>query len=168
LNDHVRPLTATAIINEIKKCGITHVIWLPDSRTRFIEEALAREPQITMVPVCREGEAIAVAAGLILGNRKPMILHQNTGLFESGDSVRGLGLDYRLPLLMMIGCKGWRGDTPMTDSAGIFTEPVLAAWGINSYLVDRDENASRISSAYKEAQETKRPVAILIPEDKKK
>jgi len=166
MNDQTRPLTGMAITKEIKKCGITHVIWLPDSRTRFIEEVLASEPQITMVPVCREGEAIAIAAGLILGNKKPMTLHQNTGLFESGDSIRGLGLDYQLPLLMMIGCKGWRGDS-LTDSAGIFTAPTLNAWGIKHYLVDKDEHAGLISSAHKEAQETKRPVAILIPEENK-
>lgn len=163
-----KPLTAGAIVKELEKCGITHVIWLPDSRTRFIEEALVGKPQFTMVPVCREGEAIAIAAGLILGKRVPLVLHQNTGIFESGDSIRGLALDYQLPLLLMIGCKGWRGDSPMTDSAGIFTEPILAAWGIKQYLVDKDENAGRISLAYNAAQETQRPVAILIPEENKK
>ena len=168
MDNNSRPLSAIAITNEIKQCGITHVIWLPDSRTHFIEEVLAGEPEITMVPVCREGEAIAVAAGLILGSKEPMVLHQNTGIFESGDSIRGLALDYQLPLLMMIGCKGWRGDTPMIDSAGIFTEPILAAWGIKHYLVDKDESANKITIAYHEAHATNRPVAILIPEDNKK
>ena len=50
----------------------------------------------------------------------------------------------------------------MTDSAGIFIEPNLAAWGIKYYVVDSDENVDRISSAYKEAHETQGPVAILI------
>lgn len=51
-------LTANRVIQELKKCGITHVVWLPDSETRFMYETLAADPQITLIPVCREGEAL--------------------------------------------------------------------------------------------------------------
>jgi len=155
-------LTTKAVVDEFKECDITHIIWLPDHGTRFITEALRREADFTLVPVCREGEAIAIAAGLILGGKTPAVFHQSTGFFESGDSVRGLALGYQLPLLLLIGWRGWRRDAPMTDLAAIFIERNLAAWGINYYVVDSDENVERISAAYKEAHETQRPVAILI------
>jgi len=160
-------LTAGAVVKEIKKCGITHVIWLPDSSSRFLYDDLLSEPQFTFVPVCREGEAIAIAAGLILGNKSPLVMQQNTGLFESGDSIRGLALDYKLPLLMFIGYKGWRQGSPMTDSVAIYTEPFIDSWGIKHYLVDNDEHADRISLGYREAHETQKPVAILIAKDRK-
>lgn len=155
-------LTAHKILDEFKKCGITHIVWLADSETRFMYEAMMSRREFTLVPVCREGEAIAIAAGLMLGGREPVVLHQNTGFFESGDSVRSLALDLQLPLLLLIGYRGWRRDAPLTDSAAIFIEPILDAWGIKHYLVEADEDVERISMAYKEAHETNRPVAILI------
>ena len=89
-------------------------------------------------------------------------MHPNTGLFESGDSVRGLGLDFHLPLLLLVGYRGWRRDAPITDSATIFTEPILDAWGIKHYLVETDQDVEKISIGFKETHETNRPVAILI------
>jgi sulfopyruvate decarboxylase TPP-binding subunit len=40
--------------------------------------------------------------------------------------------------------------------------PVLEAWGINHYLVETDDDAPKISQAYREAQKTSKPVAVLI------
>ena len=113
-------------------------------------------------PVCREGEAIAVAVGLMLGGKEPVVVHQNTGFFESGDSVRSLALDLHLPLLLLIGYRGWKHGAPMTDSAAIFTEPILDAWGIKYYLVETDEDVEKISLGYKEARETQKTVVILL------
>jgi len=59
---------------------------------------------------------------------------------------------------MLIGYRGWKG----TDSAGIIFEPTLDAWGIKYYLVQSDKDVGKISIADKQAQETDKPVAILI------
>ena len=114
------------------------------------------------MPVWREGETMAIAAGLWVGGKKPVVLIQNTGIFESGDSIRGLGLDINQPLVMLIGYRGWtrRGATP--DSAARFTEHILHAWGINYYLIETDEDADRIGLAVEEAYRTQRPVGVLI------
>ena len=157
-----KSLTAKRVLDELKKCGVTHIVWLPDSEAIFMYEVMMSQHEITLVPVCREGEAIAIATGLILGGKNPVVLHQNTGFFESGDSVRGLGLDLDLPLLLLIGYRGWRRDAPMTDSAAIFLEPMLDTWGIKHYLVETDEDMGKVSTSYQEAQETNRMVAILI------
>ncbi|MFC2022065.1 thiamine pyrophosphate-binding protein [Chloroflexota bacterium] len=158
----IESLTARKILDELKKCGITHIVWLPDSESGFMYDAMVSQHEIALVPVCREGEAIAIAVGLTLGGKNPVVLHQNTGFFESGDSVRGLGVGLQLPLLLLIGYRGWRRDAPITDSAAIFTEPILDAWGIKHYLIETDEDVESISTGYKETHETNRPVAILI------
>lgn len=162
MTTHSTSLTAVRILDQLKKCGITHIIWLPDSESRFMYEAMMSQHALTLVPICREGEAIAIAAGLMLGGKEPVVLHQNTGFFESGDSVRGLALDLQLPLLLLIGYRGWQRNTPLTDSAAIFIEPILDTWGIKHYLVEADEDVERISMGYKQAHETNKPVAILI------
>jgi sulfopyruvate decarboxylase TPP-binding subunit len=155
-------LTATKVLDELKKCGITHIVWLPDSEAKFMYDAMMIQKYIILVQVCREGEAIAVATGLLLGGKNPVVLHQNTGLFESGDSVRGLAIDLHLPILLMIGYRGFKHDATMTDTAAIYTEPILKAWGINYHLIESDKDVSKISDAYNESQRNNKPVAILI------
>ena len=75
------------------------MVWLPDSETNFMYQLLNEEDSLDLVPVCREGETMAIAAGLWVGGKKPVVLIQNTGIFESGDSIRGLGLDINQPWL---------------------------------------------------------------------
>ena len=155
-------LHPTAIVEELKKNKFTHVVWLPDSETNFMYQLLTSDPDIDLVPVCREGETMAIAAGLWVGGKKPVVLIQNTGIFESGDSIRGLGLDINQPLVMLVGYRGWSRHGLTTDSAARYIEHILHAWGINYYLIETDEDADRISLAAEEAERTQKPVAVLV------
>ena len=94
--------------------GVTHVVWLPDSETSFLYEEMVADPSLHLVQVAREGESIGVALGLWVGGKKPVVLIQNTGLFESGDSVRSLAVDSSLPIVLMVGYRGYtrHGVTP--------------------------------------------------------
>src|SRR5207244_2961061 len=80
-------LQAATVLDELRRCGVTHVVWRPDSETGYMYTAML-ESDLTLVPVCREGESIAIAAGLIMGGQRPVVLIQSTGFYESGDSVR--------------------------------------------------------------------------------
>jgi sulfopyruvate decarboxylase TPP-binding subunit len=151
-----------AIINELKKNDVTHVVWLPDSETNFMYELLTGDSLLDLVPVCREGETMAIAAGLWVGGKKPVVLIQNTGIFESGDSIRGLGLDVHQPLVMLIGYRGWSRHGLTNDSAARFIEHILHAWGINYYLIETDDDAQRITLALAEAERDQKPVAVLV------
>ena len=155
-------LTPRAILDQLNKNKVTHVVWLPDSETNFMYEQMVADPTLHLVPVCREAETMAIAAGLWVGGKRPVALIQNTGMFESGDSIRGLGLDIDFPLVMMIGYRGWTRHGVTPDSAARFTEPILHAWGINSYLVETDEDVGRITTAFEEAERNQKPVACLM------
>src|SRR6266516_1830413 len=155
-------LQAATVLDELGSCGVTHIVWLPDSETGFMYEAM-RASEFTLVPVCREGESMAIAAGLIMGGKRPVVLIQSTGLYESGDSVRGLSLDLHLPLLLMIGYRGYPGrGRPPADSAARFLEPILDTWGIPHSTVDSDATCHQISEAHQQAQATSHPVAVLM------
>jgi sulfopyruvate decarboxylase TPP-binding subunit len=138
------------------------VVWLPDTESGFLYETLRDEPRLRLVPVCREGEAVPVAAGLLVAGQKPVIIIQSTGLYESGDSLRGMAIDYQLPLLFLIGYRGYEGGRPSADSAATYLEPVLKAWGIPYHLIESDTSLHVIRQAYRETQERPGPVAVLI------
>ncbi len=162
MTTHEVVLHPTSVVEELKKNNISHVVWLPDSETNFMYQLLTGEPSLDLVPVCREGETMAIAAGLWVGGKRPIVLIQNTGIFESGDSIRGLGLDVNQPLVMLVGYRGWSRHGITNDSAARFIEHILHAWGINYYLIETDEDADRISVAIEEADRTQRPVAVLV------
>ena len=155
-------LTPSAILDQLHSNSVTHVVWLPDSETNYLYTEMQTDPELQIVPICREGESMAVAVGLWVGGKKPVVIIQNTGLFESGDSVRGLALDIEIPLVMMVGYRGWTRHGVTADSAARFTEPILHAWGIDYYLVESDADSDRISAAFAEAERRERPVVCLM------
>ena len=155
-------LPASKVVQSLKAQGVTHVIALPDSETRHMYDALVREPSIAMIPIAREGEAICIAAGLWIAGKKPIVMIQNAGLFESGDALRGMGIGVNQPLVMFIGYRGYtrRGDTP--DTAAQFPGAVLTP--LASRLLRRrgakttSTRAHGVRTGAKESQ----PVGILI------
>ena len=153
------------ILGELKKNGVTHVAWLPDSETNWLYLLMKAEPSIHLIAVSRESLAFPVSAGLSSGGKTPVILIQNTGLMESGDSLRGWALSLNIPVVLIVGYRGWtrRGVTP--DTAAVYTEPFLNAFGINYYLVENDADAPRITVAFEEARKNKRPVAVLVGDE---
>ena len=144
----LRPET---LVEEFKKNGVTHVITIPDSETNYLYELMKEQAWLDIIPTSREGETFAIALGLNVSGKVPVVLIQNTGMMESGDSIRGMALDAGFPLLM--------------DSAARYTEPFLNAFRINYYLVESNTDGSRISTAFEEARATKRPVAVLIGDE---
>lgn len=146
------------IIEEFKKCGITHIVWLPCFQLGFIYDVMLNQDDIKLVPVAREGEGVAVAAGIALGGKKPVVLYQNTGIYESGDSIRLATFELKVPMLVMLGYRGWQG----TDSAGVVMEPTMDAWHVKYHIMKDEKDIGMIAIADKEAQELQQPVALLI------
>jgi sulfopyruvate decarboxylase TPP-binding subunit len=159
-------LDGPSVVAALKECGVTHAIWLPDSELGTWEAALTAPDGLPLIRVCREGEAFAVAAGLILGGKKPIVLIQCTGLFEAGDALRNIVHDLRLPVFFVVGVRNYyahqQGAT--ADSCPVFTEPILRAWRIPYVLLDRQHTAADLASAYRQAQDEQRAAAVLVAE----
>jgi sulfopyruvate decarboxylase subunit alpha len=166
MNDAQRAgLSPETVLAELKKNGVTHVVWLPDSETNWLYLLMKAEPSLTLVAVSREGLAFSIAAGLSVGGKTPVILIQNTGLMESGDSLRGWALGLNIPVVLMVGLRGWTRHGVTVDTAAVYTEPFLNAFGIKYYLVETDADAPRISVAFEEAKKARRPVAVLVGDE---
>ncbi len=158
-------LSPETVLAQLKKNGVTHVVWLPDSETNWLFLLMQADPSLTLVGVNREGLAFSAASGLYAGGKTPLILIQNTGLMESGDSMRGWTIQMEVPVVLMVGYRGWTRHGVNKDTAATYTERFLNAFNINYYLVEEDGDAERISIAFDEAKKTKRPVAVLVADE---
>lgn len=155
-----------AMAAALKQCGITDAVWVPDSELGCWDEAFRSDPALRLIRVCREGEAVALAAGLYLGGRRPLVLIQCTGLFEAGDSLRNCVHDLKLPLFFVIGVRSWyaqqQGKT--SDTCPLFTEPILQAWRLPYTLLTNQHSPADLVSAYRQAQSERRAGAVLLAE----
>jgi sulfopyruvate decarboxylase subunit alpha len=159
-------LDGPGVVAALKECGVTHVVWIPDSELGTWEPALRDDPALRLIRVCREGEAAAVAAGLCLGGQRPVVLIQCTGLFEAGDSLRNVVHDLKLPLFFVIGVRNYYAHQrkATADTCPVFTEPIMKAWQIPYEVFDRSRSAADLAAAYRQAQAANRAGAILLAE----
>ena len=163
--EQVGGFSPETILTHLKANDVTHVVWLPDSETNFLYVLMQEEASLELITVSREGQAFSTAAGLSVGGAKPVILIQNTGLMESGDSLRGWAMGMNIPVVLMVGYRGWTRHGADQDTAATYTEHFLHAFGIKYYLVENDGDADRISLAFAEAEKGKRPVAVLVGDE---
>ena len=118
--------TGEEIAELLEQSGVTHVVTVPDSTIGTWQSAIEARGTTRLVRVCREGEAWEVAAGLHLGGAHPVVMIQCTGLFESGDAIRNVLHDWKLPIFSIIGYRSYLNqDTLPGDTCLVFTEPVL-------------------------------------------
>jgi sulfopyruvate decarboxylase TPP-binding subunit len=155
-------LSGSEIAGTLADLGVTHAVWLPDSTLGTWEQALAST--LSLVRVCREGEAWVIAAGLHLGGQQPVVVIQNTGLFESGDALRNVLYDLGLPLYALVGYRSYLLEKS-ADSAKRFTEPVVNAWGLDYTLILPGETA-KLAEHYRACRAAGRAGMALIAEGK--
>ena len=164
------------LFEHLVSLGVTDAVGLPDSVTAGLMARFHDRPETRWIPVTREGEAFALAAGLWVGGRTPIVVIQNTGLLESGDSLRGVAVRGGVPLLCVVTYRGragmlasgWHESTPLdrswlvrpdVDSTALLTEPTLQAWGM-PYRVY--ESPADLDAAWRIATDERRPVVLLI------
>ena len=161
-------LSAQKIIKTFEDNNVTHVVGVPDNGSRVLFEQLWEHPRIEVILTSREGEAYGLASGLYLGGAVPLVLIQNTGFFEAGDAFRGTAFNMGLPIVMLLGYRGYKSmesGAPRVDTAATFFEPTLKAWNIPYSSMHSDEDRYQISDAFDLAKKTSLPAAILmIPE----
>lgn len=170
----------TETFRTLEARGITHVVGLPDSISGPLFDMVTRHPAIRLVTVTREGEAFAIATGLWIGGARPLVVIQNTGLLESGDSLRGTAQRMAAPIPILVTGRGYRKmhaagvttDDPKTvellsradvDSTALLTEPTLAAWGVPFRVSENDADpAADLLLTIDEARDQERPVALVV------
>lgn len=151
------------IVSTLTGLGVSHMIWIPDSAMGKWEQDLESSTDLRLIRVCREGEAWPLAAGLLLGGASPVVVMQTTGLFESGDALRNVLFDLRLPVFAILGGRSWLVENS-ADSAKRFTEPILHAWGIDYVVIESDVDRPKLVEHYQRCHTADKAGAVLVGE----
>jgi sulfopyruvate decarboxylase subunit alpha len=156
--------TGQQIADLFKSSGVTHVVTVPDSTIGQWEHDIERAG-INLVRVCREGEAWTIAGGLYMGGAMPLVMIQCTGLFESGDALRNMVHDWRMPIYSMVGYRSYLNqDNLPGDTCLVFTEPILAAWKLDVCFVKKPDQLEEIGRHIVACREGSRAGVTLLAE----
>jgi sulfopyruvate decarboxylase subunit alpha len=160
------PLTAAAISNEIKRAGVHFVVALPDRVTsQHLLKGMLNDGDFHVVQVCKEDEGVSVCSGLYAAGKRSVLMMQYTGLLDSINSIRGIGVEGRFPVCMIVGLLGKEPEVAPTQSKkfGVkIIEPILDLMGIPHHIVENDADAQKIPATIDKAFTDSFPVAMLI------
>jgi len=167
MSDIASGIPAKTLYDAILQNGFTDVVAVPDTHVRSLITLLTETTDIRFIQTATEDEAVTLAAGLIIGGRKPLIQIQHAGLYACVNHLRGIGIDGQFPLVFMIGLLGRDPSKNPRDNFGSmvkYAEPLLDALEIPSYLLDTTTDMPLFDEACQKAEAQNSPVAILIGE----
>jgi sulfopyruvate decarboxylase TPP-binding subunit len=159
-------LSGQSIIQQIKASRIDFVISVPDITTsEGLLRPLAQLSQPRLIRICKEDEGVAICAGLSYTGKRGLLLIQQTGLLDSINAVRGVAVEYKLPICMMVGLLEKEvGVRPrQSQRYGVrIVEPILEAMGIAYHEIEEQADVAKIGPAIEACFENSKPVVILI------
>lgn len=155
------------IFDGIKGAGIKSISAVPETWLGLLLQRAEDDPDIQLVQVAKEEEAIGIAAGAYFAGSPHVLLVQNHGFLAAINGIVSLAELYRIPLCMLIALRGhWGEPYPWHTRGGIVTENVLRALDIPfEYARDPLKVARQIREAWTFSQSSLSPVALLLTRD---
>jgi len=156
---------ASALYEAILAAGVTDVVAVPDTHQRALIDLLLASDVIRFIQCTTEDEAMAIAAGLIVGGRRPMLQIQHAGLYACVNNLRGIGLDGELPVVLLVGLLGRDPDRAPDDSFDSmvrYAGPLLDALEIPHWLIDSAADVGALAEAMRAAEASQRPAAVFV------
>ena len=159
-------LSGESIIREIKAGGIQFVVSVPDITTsEGLLRPLAKLTDPRLIRICKEDEGVAICAGLSYAGKRGLLLIQQTGLLDSINAIRGVAVEYNLPICMMVGLLEKEVGVPPRQSKryGVrIVEPILEAMGIAYHEIEEQADVAKIRPAIDQAFADSKPIVLLI------
>ena len=159
-------LSGESIIQQIKASGVEFVISVPDITTsEGLLRPLAKLQSPRLIRICKEDEGVGICAGLAHTGKRALLLIQQTGMLDSINAIRGVAVDYSLPVCMMVGLLEKEPGVPPRQSKryGVrIVEPILDAMGIKYHEIEQQDDVVKIRPAIDEAYAQSKPVVVLI------
>ncbi len=158
--------SGSAILASLKQAGIRFIVAVPDIVTSDgLLWPISRDPDFELVRVCKEDEGVSICAAMSFSDVRAMLLMQQTGLMDSLNAIRAIGMEYGLPICMMAGLQGKEPHLKPSQSQAYgvrIIEPVLDAMGLSRRLIEEPADVSSIVGDIEKAYLTSTPHCFLI------
>jgi sulfopyruvate decarboxylase subunit alpha len=158
--------SGAAILSLIKQAGVREIIALPDIVTSDgLLWPISKDPAFRLTRICKEDEGVSICAAMSYNGTRAILMMQQTGLMDSLNAVRAIGVDYGLPVVMMVGLQGKEPHLrPEASSAyGVrIIRPVLEAMHLSCSLIEEPDDVVHIPQAIGAAYAASRPHVFLI------
>src|SRR5205807_4860221 len=140
------------------------VVSVPDITTsEGLLRQLASMTAPRLIRVCKEDEGIGICAGLAYTGKRSLLLIQQTGMLDSINAIRGVAVEYALPICMMVGLLEKEVGVMPRESKryGVrIVEPILDAMGIGYHNIEEQSDVAKIRPAIDAAYKDSKPTVI--------
>ncbi len=121
------------------------------------------EPELIYIPAVREDVSLGIASAAHLCGRHGGILLQNSGLGNVVNPLTSFNLLYRIPVLMIVGWRGYRGDdAPEHLIMGEKTPDLLQTLAIPYAILEAAALEENLRWAVTTMEQRQIPVAIIL------
>ena len=162
----VAGLSGESILREVNASGVQFVVSVPDITTSDgLLRPLAKGAGPRLIRICKEDEGVAICAGLAYTGKRGLLLIQQTGLLDSINAIRGVAVEYNLPICMMVGLLEKEVGVPPRQSKryGVrIVEPILDAMGIAYHNIEEEGDVAKLRPAIDKAFVDSKPIVLLI------
>ncbi len=163
------PIPASAAVAALQRCAVRHVVTVPDWVQLSLHSRLeAPEVGIDLANCCSENQCLTLAAGLYIGGSRALVVMQNQGFYNCINTLRAVGLDAQIPLVLMVGQFGREFDNfdkPSTQSRRTMVrllEPLLQTLDIPFHRLDSEDDLRCMDAAFEEAEARGGPVVLIV------
>ena len=157
---------ARRLVQSLKDAGINFVTYLPETRLSQIVPLIRDDPDMELIAVANESEAVTIAAGATLGGKQAAVYMENTGIYVASYSLLTVGKQLGVPLLLIIGYLGGVPDQRnsfLYATIGKHSIPVLEGMGIDHRVLEDGEKLEvKIKDAVRAANSLRAPYALLF------
>ena len=100
-----------AIYQGIKSAGIRFLTALPETWLVYLLQLAEDDPEMALVEVAKEEEAIGIAAGAYFAGARNALLMQNHGVLASVNGIVSCAMLFRIPLVVSARTYGFAAAT---------------------------------------------------------
>ncbi len=158
-------IEAQALADELERIGLRWVVSVPDTHQRSLLAEIERRARIRLLTCCTEDEGVTISAGLYLGGQDGVLMIQHAGLFACVNNLRGVPLDGKIPLFMMIGLLAREPELAPRQSKSSMVrlaEDQLDTLKIPYRLMDGPDQIGCIGEMFALSRSRLGPAAVLV------
>lgn len=122
-------------VSTLREYGVRSGSGVPCSFFKPLVNAMGADPALDYIGASSEGEAVAIAAGMVTAGRPSFALMQNSGLGNAINPLTSMVTLYGIPVISLVSRRGQPGedDQPQHEHMGRITSELLQLCGVETH-----------------------------------